>query len=107
MSGNTLNIGQFANLVAAVTKALPRNISPRDALAWERNGDKLAKALALALCPLVTPVLNQQTLTLSGQTTSRLVSAGNYGWVASNINNKNFPLDPSLDGEWEWDLYDP
>ncbi len=59
MSGNTLSLGQQANFHAAVIKALPRDITPSDALAWEKNGEKLSAALASALCPLATPVAEQ------------------------------------------------
>jgi hypothetical protein len=64
MSGNTLSLGQQANFHAAVIKALPRNISPEAALAWEKNGDKLTEALASALCPLATPTTKLPTLVL-------------------------------------------
>ena len=56
MSGNTLSLGQQANFHAAVIKALPRNVTPHDALIWEQNGEKLAVALASALSPIATPL---------------------------------------------------
>ena len=59
MSGNTLSLGQQANFHAAVIKALPRDITPSDALVWEKNGEKLSVALASALCPLATPAVEQ------------------------------------------------
>ena len=57
MSGTALSIGQFAEFSAAVLKALPREISSSDALAWARNGKKLESALQSALCPLATPAV--------------------------------------------------
>lgn len=49
MSGTALTIGQFAEFSAAVCKALPRDISPAEALAWASNGEKLERALKSAL----------------------------------------------------------
>ena len=56
MTEKTLSLGQQANWHAALIKAAPRNISPEAALLWEQNSDKLATALASALCPLATPL---------------------------------------------------
>ena len=39
--GNTLSLGQQANFIAAVTKALPRDIKPEVAQGWEQNGEAL------------------------------------------------------------------
>ena len=64
MSGNTLSLGQQANFHAAVIKALPRDITPSDALAWEKNGEKLSATLASALCPLATPTAKPLTAIL-------------------------------------------
>lgn len=50
--GNTLEVGQFANLAAAVTKALPRNISHLDARLMAANGEGLADVLSRALRPI-------------------------------------------------------
>lgn len=49
MSGTALSIGQFAELSAAVLKALPRELDLNYALLWTRNGKKLADALRSAL----------------------------------------------------------
>ncbi|CAG1021407.1 hypothetical protein MTYM_00985 [Methylococcales bacterium] len=49
--GNTLSLGQQANFIAAVTKALPRDIDPEVARGWEQNGEALTKVLRTALCP--------------------------------------------------------
>jgi hypothetical protein len=51
MTGNTLSLGQQANFIAAVTKALPRDINPDVARGWEQNGEALTKVLREALCP--------------------------------------------------------
>ncbi len=51
MSGNTLSLGQQANFIAAVAKALPRDIDPDIARNWEQNGEALTKVLREALCP--------------------------------------------------------
>ena len=50
MTGNTLSLGQQANFIAAVTKALPRDISSEVARGWEQNGEALTKVLREALC---------------------------------------------------------
>jgi hypothetical protein len=101
MSGTALSIGQFAELSAAVLKALPRNMSSADALAWAQNGEKLSAALASALCPLGTPmpqiqpaVLPEQ-LTLSvdyGKPLEQMISAGRYDWKNDDITAKRFPV---------------
>lgn len=49
-NGNTLSLGQQANFIAAVTKALPRDINHGTARDWEQNGEALAEALREALC---------------------------------------------------------
>lgn len=49
--GNTLSLGQQANFIAAVAKALPRDINPEVARGWEQNGEALTKVLREALCP--------------------------------------------------------
>lgn len=49
--GNTLSLGQQANFIAAVTKALPRDINPDVARGWEQNGEALTRVLREALCP--------------------------------------------------------
>lgn len=49
--GNTLSPSQQAHLIAAVIKALPRDIGPEIASNWERNGKALTKVLREALCP--------------------------------------------------------
>lgn len=49
--GNPLSLGQQANFIAAVTKALPRDIEPEIARDWEQNGEALTKVLREALCP--------------------------------------------------------
>ncbi len=51
LNGNTLSLGQQANFIAAVTKALPRDIDPDVARKWEQNGEALTWALRKALCP--------------------------------------------------------
>ncbi len=63
MTGNTLSLGQQANWHAALIKAAPRTISPEAALLWEQNSDKLATALASALCPLATPMPRKARVT--------------------------------------------
>ena len=37
-NGNTLSLGQQATLIAAVVKALPRDITPEVAYYWGQNG---------------------------------------------------------------------
>lgn len=49
--GTTLTFGQFAELSAAVIKALPRDIAADVALGWANNGEALSQALRGALCP--------------------------------------------------------
>jgi hypothetical protein len=49
--GNTLSLGQQANFIAAVIKALPRDIDSGIARGWELNGEALTKVLREALCP--------------------------------------------------------
>lgn len=49
--GNTLSLGQQANFIASVTKALPRDIDPDIARGWEQNGEALTNVLRTALCP--------------------------------------------------------
>lgn len=44
-NGNTLSLDQQANFHAAVLKALPRDISPKIARAWERSGRSLTRVL--------------------------------------------------------------
>jgi len=44
-NGPTLSLGRQANFIAAVVKALPRDIHPATALAWEQNGKELTGAL--------------------------------------------------------------
>ena len=79
MSENTLSLGQQANFHAAVLKALPRNITPSDALRWEQSGEKLSAALASALSPLAAPLPREKPAILApvgshtvGPLTSRL-----------------------------------
>jgi hypothetical protein len=48
---NTLSLGAQANFHAAVLKALPRDIDPTVAHAWETNGAALTRVLRSALCP--------------------------------------------------------
>jgi hypothetical protein len=48
--GTALSLGQFAELVAAVTRNLPRDIDPDIADCWVRNGKALAKVLQGSLC---------------------------------------------------------
>jgi hypothetical protein len=67
MSGTALSIGQFAELSAAVVRALPRNMNPADALAWANNGEKLAAALASALSPLATPLPSAKPTVLAAR----------------------------------------
>ena len=85
MTGNTLNLGQFANLAAAVTKALPRDITPHDALAWEKNGEAHAKALALALRTLPIPIPQKQEKfileILPDGIFVQEIAAGRYDWM--------------------------
>ena len=50
--GNTLSLAQQANFHAAVLKALPRDIEPNTATAWERNGEGLTCVLRDVLFPL-------------------------------------------------------
>jgi len=49
--GTALSVGQFVEFSAAVTKNLPRDISPDVAANWANNGAALAKVLHEALCP--------------------------------------------------------
>jgi len=53
---NTLSLGQQANFIAAVAKALPRDIDPEVARNWERNGETLTKVLREALCTPAQPI---------------------------------------------------
>ena len=95
MSGTALSIGQFAEFSAAVLKALPREISSSDALAWARNGKKLESALQSALCPLATPALMSEQIVLSvdyGRSLDQMIAAGNYDWKNSDITAKRFPV---------------
>ena len=95
MSGTALSIGQFAEFSAAVLKALPREISSSDALAWARNGKKLESALQSALCPLATPALMSEQIVLSvdyGQSLEQMIAEGNYDWKNSDITTKRFPV---------------
>ncbi len=94
MSGNTLSLGQQANFHAAVIKALPRDITPQDALSWEKNGEKLAAALASALCPLATPTAKPPTLVLvkttplgevAGKKTSKCLTGKRWAYRDSDI----------------------
>ena len=49
--GNTLSLDQQANFIAAIIKALPRDIDPEVARSWEMSGGSLTKTLRQALCP--------------------------------------------------------
>jgi hypothetical protein len=51
--------------------------------------------------------MSGKTISLNSQSISDLVTEGKYDWANNNINNINFPLDLSLDGQWECDLFDP
>lgn len=51
MNGNTLSLGQQANFHAAVLKALPRDINPQIARAWEQDGRGLTRVLRDVLLP--------------------------------------------------------
>jgi hypothetical protein len=68
------------------------------------GGDNLARSLAFLRDGISS--LNK-IITLSRKSTSELLESGKYDWTNSDVNNKNFPVDPSLDGEWECDLWDP
>lgn len=48
--GTTLSLAQQANFHAAVLKALPRDISPTTARAWEKSGGALTTTLRDLLC---------------------------------------------------------
>lgn len=83
--GNTLSLGQQANFIAAVTKALPRDIDPDVARGWEQNGEALTNVLRTALCPPSQFERNKHghiVLTLDGldltgeQEIERLTAAG-------------------------------
>ena len=107
MSGNTLSLGQQANFHAAVLKALPRNISPQDALSWEENGEKLTATLASALCPPAAPAAKPPTLVLiktiaigdvEGRRTTECLTGNIWGYRDPNIDNWLPELQPAQTG---------
>lgn len=93
--GNALkmSVGQFAELIAAVTRALPRDMDSTTGQMWIDNPQALQKILCEALMSSVKtesdiafPLKVNYDLSVES-----LVAHGKYDWKNDNITTNNFP----------------
>ena len=98
--GNTLSLDQQANFIAAIIKALPRDIDPKVARNWEYSADSLTKTLRQALCPPAQFERNEHGhimvtvtgLNLTGQEEIDRLLAGGFrlcNWARSCLNGED------------------
>ncbi len=106
-TASTIETKQFAELVAAVVRQLPRDIDPSAAQRWIEDQGSLQSALrgalmptngaatsapvpAATLAPTVTshPVCVNHALSLKD-----MIKRGKYDWKNEDITSKNFPHD--------------
>jgi hypothetical protein len=106
--GTTFTLGQFAELDACITRALPKalsNVDPKLLLpAVQQRGEALEQTLASALqtfirnqqvavkAPTADPAMNTYSVVVDySRTLQEMVKAGEYYWVNDDITEKNFP----------------
>lgn len=108
-TASTIETKQFAELVAAVVRQLPRDIDPSAAQHWIEDQGSLQSALRGALMPTngsvipapvkqaaPSPAIASYSICVDyGQTLKVMIKAGQYNWVNDDITHKQFPHDTS------------
>ena len=84
---------QFAELCAAVLRALPRDIEPEAAQYWIIHQVELAVALKSAL-------------TVAKDAFHILLAACRQTWVSPHFNEGNLPLEPVAPDEGDWEVHE-
>lgn len=95
----TANLGQFAEIITAITKALPKAIMGFDIkklLQVMQSGKILEEALLKMFQSLISVIIDSRTFTVIvdySQSLAQMIVNGNYDEVEPHINISFFPID--------------